>query len=376
MPITVRQAIPGALGRLAVMAGQARGQQLQASRDIQFTQMALAAQDRAAARQEAASNRAFAMQRAAATQMAKQRPVTPDLQERRRKLRQFVSEATAADIYDPRQIKQMQIFADLGDKKAVESIASELPPVSVRRQEIQQQLKAVTKMGQRDVSAIQQQLAAVNEQLGQKFDPSMQQYLRENPEFMAKFTTPEIQKLMTQQQQLEEQTAAVRERTIRMGQMLQLGLTVPEQMAFEARQEAQIEKQEAVQQRLELQRAGKVGGLTEREELTISMIRGRERDGRIATSKEIERLSKDLAPFTDESEKDHAERIIPVQTEIRLLELRRTASHASEKKQIEEFLKAGQKKTYVAGQIITGADGRRYRFTRYLDGKPMVEEIE
>ena len=376
MPITVRQAIPGVLGRLAVMAGQARGRQLQAGRDIQFTQMALAAQDRAASMRAAASDRAFAMQRAAATQMARQRPAEPGLQERRRKARRFVSEAEAADIYDPRQIKQMQIFADLGDEKAVRSIAGELPPVTARRQEIRQQLEAVTKIGQRDVSAIQQQLATVNEQLGQKFDPSMQRYLRENPEFMAQFTTPEIQKLMSQQQQLEEQVAEVRERTVRTGQLLQLGITVPEQMAFEARREAQIEKQEMAQQRLEIQRAGKIGGLTERQELAIDVIRDRERDGRVAMGREIERLSKDLAPFTDEKEKEHAKRIISVQTEIRLLELRRTASHASEKMQIEEFLKTRQKKTYVAGQIITGADGRQYRFTRYLNGKPMVEEIE
>lgn len=376
MPIVVRQAIPGVLGRLAVMAGEARGRQLQAGRDIQFTQMALAAQDRAAAMRVAASDRAFAMQQAAATQRARQRPAEPGLQERRRKARQFVSEAEAADIYAPAQIKQMQIFADLGDEAAVRSIAGKLPAVTARRQEIQQQLEAVTQIGQRDVSAIQQQLAAVNEQLGQKFDPSMQRYLRENPEFMAQFATPKIQELISQQQQLEEQVAAVRERTIRMGQMLQLGVTVPEQMAFEARQEAQIAKQEATQQRLEVQRMGKIGGLTERQELAISVIRDRERDQRIAMGREIERLSKDLAPFTDESESDHTERIKSVQTEIRLLELRRTASYASEKKQIEEFLKTEQKPIYTAGQIITGADGRRYRFTRYLDGKPMVEEIE
>ena len=374
MPITVRQAIPGVLGRLAVMAGQARGRQLQMDRDLRFTQIALAAQDRAAAVGMAARDRAFAMRRAAATQIAEQRPVTPDTRRQRQDLRQFVSEAKAANIYAPGQIKQMQIFASLGDESAVRSIARQLPQATVRRREIQEQAQMVAEIGRRDVSAIQQQLAAVNKQLGQKFAPSMQRYLREHPEYMEKFTTPKIQELMSQQQQLEEQVAAVRERTIRTGQLLQLGVTVPEQMEFERRQEAELVRQDLAQQRLLAQRAGRIGGLTERDELTIDVIRDRERDQRSAIDREITRLSKDLVPFKDDSESEHLKRIRPIQTEIRLLELRRTASHASEKKQIEKFLGKGRE---TITSIVTDAAGQRWRFTgRYQNNKPLYEAIE
>ena len=382
MPIVVRQAIPGVLGRLAVRAGQARRQQLQMDRDIQFTQIALAAQDRAAAIGAAARDRAFAMQRAAATQIARQRPAVPDARQQRQRLRQFVSEAKAADIYDPAQIKQMQIFADLGDEGAVRSIAGRLPPVSARRRELEEQAQTVAEIGKRDVSAIQQQLAAVNEQLGQKFEPPMQRYLRENPEFMARFTSPKIQELMAQQQQLEEQIAAVRERTIRTGRMLQLGITVPEQRAFEMKQRAELERQEAARQRRLAQQVGRVGGLTEREELAVDVIRDRERDKRTAIGREITRLSKGLAPFEDESESDQLKRIGPIRTEIRMLELRQTASHANEKMQIETFLRRDEKTTgrpekFIRGTIYTNTAGQRARFMGYDEtGQPLMDLVE
>lgn len=382
MPIVVRQALPGVLGRLAVRAGRARGQQLQMARDIQFTQIALTAQDRAAAVGAAARDRAFAMQRAAATQIARQRPAEPGLQDRRRKARRFVSEAKAADIYDPAQIKQMQIFADLGDEKAVRSIAGELPPVTVRRRELEKQAEVVAEIGKRDISTIQKQLAAVNEQLGEKFAPSMQQYLRGHPEFMEKFTTPKIQELMSQQQQLEEQITEVTERTAGMGRMLQLGITVPEQMVFEQRQEAALERQEAAQQRLEIQRTRGIGGLTKREELTIDIIRDRALGDRTAIGKEIERLSKGLAPFEDESEKEHLLRTGPIRAEIQLNELKITASHANEKKQIEVFLRGGggtqgRPEKFVAGVIYTNAAGQRARFTGYDEtGQPILDVMD
>ena len=382
MPITVRQAIPGVFSRLAVMAGQARGRQLQAGRDIQFTQIALAAEDRAAAIGAASRDRAFAMQRAAATQIARQRPAVPDARKQRQELRRFVSEAEAADIYDPAQLKQMRIFADLGDEGAVRSIAGRLPPVSAKRLELREQAENVAEIGKRDVSAIQQQLAAVNEQLGQKFAPSMQRYLRENPEFMEKFTTPKIQELMSQQQQLEEQVAAVRERTIRTGQLLQLGISVPEQMEFERRQEAELVRRGEAEQRRLIQQTRGIGGLTKREELTIDMIRDRALEDRTAIGKEIIRLSKGLVPFTDESESDHAKRIGPIQEEIRIEELKIAALHANEKRQIEEFLRGGggtqgPPKTYIKGTIYTNAAGQRARFTGYnAAGQPLMDLVE
>ena len=380
MPITVRQTPVGALGQLAVMAGQARAQQLQMGRDIQLMSITMAAQAREAdvTARRAATEQAFKLQRAAATQIAKQRPVTPDMRTRRQELRRFVSGAETAGIYEPRQIKQARIFADLGDEQAVRSILGKLPEIAkptARRRELQEQVKAVTEIGKSEISEFQEQLDTITKQLEKRFTPGMQKLLRERPELMAT-VSPDVQESLVQQQQLEEQISETRERTTGMKQMLQLGLAVPEQMAFEARQEAQTIKQQEAKERLQIQRARGVGGLTEREELAIDLLRDRERDQRTVINREITRLSKDLAPFTDEADdpEAHAERIKPIQAQIRQLSLERMASHGRESKQIAELLK-GDKKTLT--QVVTDANGQRWRFTgRYRDGKPIYEAIE
>jgi len=375
MPITVRQTPVGALGRLAVMAGQARAQQLQMGRDIQLMSMTMAAGERGAdiAAQRAATEQAFNLQSAAAAQIARQRPVTPDVQAQRQNLRQFVSKAETAKIYEPRQIKQAKIFADLGDEEAVRSILGRLPEgikPTARRRELQEQLAAVTKMGERDISGVQQQLDVINEQLRKQFDPEAIEFLRKNP----RFADPKTQKLFDQQQELEEAAAQIAKRTAETGQLIQMGLSIPEQMALEARQEAQLIKQKETEERLEIQRTRGAGGLTEREELAIDVMRDRERDQRTVIDREIARLSKDLAPFKDEDEDDHTERIKPIQKQIQQLSLKQIASHGRESRQIAEFLKRDEK---VLTQTVTDANGQRWRFTgRYRSGKPLYEAIE
>jgi hypothetical protein len=393
MPITVRQALAGPLGRLAIRAGEVRGQQIQAARDIQLTSIAAAAQSRAWEIDAAARNRAFALQRAGAAQIAKQREVEPDTRAQRQRLQKFVSEAEEAGIYEPAQLKQMQIFANLGDAAAVRSIAGKLSQPTVRRRELQQQLEAVTETGRSGVSKIQRQLDTVNNQwnkvtgqLGKQFTPGTQQLFLERPEYM-KTVSPDVQKLLIRQQQLDEQRqqlkgqiAAVTERTAKMGQMIQMGMSIPEQVAFETRQKAQLVKEEDREYRRLVQQTRGIGKLTDREELYIDMIRDEEQGRRTALDREIARLSKELVPFEDEADdpEKHAKRIGPIQGQIQTFRLTRMASFANEKRKVEEFLrnKSKQKQAYTPGQIITGANGRRYRFTRYLNGKPMVKEIE
>ena len=351
MPITVRQAIPGVLGRLAVKAGQARGQQLRMGRDIQLASIAMAAQTRAWDIDAADRAQTFALQRAGAAQIARQRPVAPDIREQQQKLRQFVSKAEKTGIYDPRQIKQARIYADLGDVSAVRSILGKLPEVAKptsRQRELQRQTTAITKIGENEISKLQEQRDVINKRLGTQFTPGIQQLLRERPEFMAT-VSPDVQEALAQQQQLEEQISAIKERTAGMKKMLQLGLAVPEQMALEARQEAQLIKQRETKERLEIQRTRGAGGLTEREELAIDVMRDQERDRRTAINREIARLSNDLAPFKDEADDPdkYEKRIGPIKSQITVLELKRTASYGNEKEQIEVFLREGQKKTNV-----------------------------
>ena len=372
MAITVKHTPVGALGRLAVQAGQARGQQVRMSRDIQLTQIAMAAEDRVAAIGMAAQDRSFALQQAAATQMAKKRPITREDRSRKQELRRAVSQAKTAGVYTPAQIKQMQIFADMGDAGAVRSILGKLDRPSARRVEIQEQLGALEEFSRGDIAGVQPQLNEINKQLSLRFTPQAQQFLRENP----KFAEPEIKELLDQQQQLEAQVTEAKERIAGRKQLLQLGLTIPEQMAFEARQEAQLTKQEESQLRRLERQAEKVTKITDVEELAIDTMRDREKERRSNIGREISRLSKDLAPFAKEKEKDTEERIKPIQEQIRQLELERIASFGMEKNAVETFLRS--RGPTDLKKVVTDATGQRWRFTgRYReDGKPIYEVIE
>ena len=379
MPITVRQSLAGLVGQLAVQAGQVRGRQLQMARDFQLTSLMRAAQERgadvAARRVERERDRVFAIQRAGAAQIARQRPVEPDILAQRQRLKQFVSEAEAAEIYEPAQLKQAQIFANLGDTRMVQSILGKLPQPTARRRELEEQLTAVTEIGRRETSELQKQLDIVTSKLDKQFTPATQRLLRERPEYM-ETVSPDVQESLALQQQLGGQIAAIRGRTATMGQRLELGLSIPEQMAFETRQEAQLARQEDIEHKRILQQAREAGELTEREELAIDVMRDRERDIRTAINKEISRLAATLAPFEDEADDPdkHAERIKPVQEQIRQLELERVKSFASEKRQVEEYLRRDKK---AMTPIVTDATGTRWRFTgRYRNGKPLYEEIE
>lgn len=237
--IIVRQAAVGTLGRLAVMAGQARGRQLQAGRDIQFTQIALAAQDRAAAMRAAASDRAFAMQRAAATQIARQRPTTPDTRAQQQRLRQFVSEAEAADIYDPRQIKQMQIFADLGDERAVRSIAGQLPLIKppARQKELMRQSRAFSGITQQTINPLQRELTDINRQISTRYGgATTQQWVEERPEVIPEKDRGRFQKLFARRRELSAQVSQVEQQAEQVQQRIQLGFTIPRQESLRLQQ--------------------------------------------------------------------------------------------------------------------------------------------
>ena len=383
MPIIVSHTPVGALGRAALLAGQAQASQLQAGRDIQLTSMAMAARNQAAqiaasermqaaqiAASERAQDRTFALQQANGAAMARQRPTEPSAQAQQQKLRRAVSEAEESGAYEPMQIKQMRIFANMNDEQAVRSLLGRLPELPARQQEMERQTKTLNQITAARTAPLTKQLDTIMATLGKQFAPEAQQMLRENPQF----ADEETQTLFAQQDQLESQVAEIENKAAAMKQMIQFGVSMPEQLAIERQQQAQFEKQEAIQQQRIIEQTRESGRLSDREELAIDTMRDQEKDQRTAIDREITRLSKDLAPFKDESEKEMVKRIIPIQAQIRQLELQKITSFAREKKQIGEFLGAG--KANIT-QVVTDATGQRWQFTgKYQNGKPVYRTIE
>ena len=379
MPIVVKQSPVGIIGQLSVMAGQARGQQLRADRDLQFTSMALAAEDRAAQIGMAAHDRLFAIQQAGAAQIARQRPATPDTRAKQGDLQQFVSEARSSGIYSPAQIKQAGIFAKLGDAGSVRSILSKLPTpaqapaVPAAEQERQRQLRAVTNLRDQNIKALTAQFDKLGEKYEGRFDKAAQRFYVTRPE-MDRFLSAEDQKTMAAQRELQEKINDVAEQTGKAQQLLKLGLSIPAQMKFESDQETALVRQDLAEQRIAIQRARGTGGLTEEDNARIDLMRDREREQRTVLDREVARLTKDLAQFDKESDKDYAERVKPVQARIQQLSLERVASHAREKKQFEGFIR--RDKSGVT-PMVTDKAGQRWRFTgRYQNGKPLYEAVE
>ena len=182
MPIKVKHGAVGALGRAAVSAGQAAASQMQASRDIQLTSMAMAAQsrtweieargregayNRAAAGREGEANRAFALQRAALS-----RPAGGGNLAERQQLNRAVADAKASGIYTPIQLAQMQIAANSGDKVMFRGIASKVEEPSARRQELQQQAIASGASAQKNIDVLQRRLGEVKERIS-RYRPGM-----------------------------------------------------------------------------------------------------------------------------------------------------------------------------------------------------------
>lgn len=374
MPITIKHGAVGTLGRLAVRAGQVRGQQLKMSRDIQLMGMVMASQERGA---DAAAKRAFRFQEAGAAQVARQ-PAEPDTLALRQKLRRFVSEAKASKIYDPAQIKQMEIFAKIGDEKAVRSIAGRLPQATVRRQELQNQMGALEKITGQSISAIKQQLDIINEQLGKQFTPGTQRLLRERPDFMTS-VSPKVQELLAQQQQLEEQIVGITEQATLAKRMIGLGISFPEQAAIERRRLEQMEQKKALDLKQLIAQNTRTGKLTDTQDLQIDLMRGPERTVRNLIGNEITRLRKELVPLEGETEggKKYLKRTEPIQIEVSMLMSELTKSHGRESSKVAGFVLelGGQKGTAVPKTYIT-PDGRKFRFSgEYEDGKPQYDLI-
>lgn len=223
MPIIVRQEPPiSLLTRLAVQAGQRVG-------GISAGQ-ALAMQERGAdiAAERASQERVFELQRTLATQVAKTQK-EPDILAARQKLRRTISQAEQTGIYRPEQISQMQIFADLGDEEAVRQLlGTGVRKPSEQRIELEQQLSALHQVTVQHHTELQSQLDEIDKQL------------------LRPHKAAEAISLMAKRQSLLDAQKQVVEGARQREQLLQMGISIPQQLTAERQEEQFAVRQEAV----------------------------------------------------------------------------------------------------------------------------------
>lgn len=399
MPFVVQHTPVGLLTRLAVEAGQVRRQDIQAQRDIQIQQMAWARAERGAdiaarraeqqqaqafALRRAEQAQTFALQRVGAARIARERPVTEKAVIDREQLRQTVLEAKEAGIYRPEQIKQMKIFADLGDAPGVRRVLGNLPRPTARRQELQRQTEVVTQIATGSIKPLQEQLDMVEKQLYERFTPETVQLFRERPEYME--TAPEeTRELMEQQQQLRDQITQIQQQTAQTQQMLRIGVSIPEQMAARAGREAQVAKILIDEHKRQTAAAT---GITQRQKLAIDVVRDARKDERRRINKDITNLDSEMLPFVDregrptESSEDYRQRIEPLRLQKQELENWRMKSENKEKKEIEAILQPEvardkTKKKYELNKVYKNSAGTRMRYIGVNEqGQHQFREID
>ena len=380
MPIKIKYTPVGALGQAAVSAGRAAASQMQASRDIQLTSMAMAAQSQKwqieAREREGLANRAFAMQRAASTGVAR-RPVTGDALAERQQLNRAVADAKATGAYTPVQLAQMQIAANLGDKVAFRGIMSKVEEPSARRQELGKQAVTVEAIANKGIGVIQRRIDALNKQMEKNFSPEAQQFLRENP----RFAPSEVKAAFTEQQRLEDEIRGIQERAGEKLQALGLGVDIPQQIAFGMRQEARVTRAEAVEQKRVDKQVADAEKLTAVQRANISTVRRHSKEIRDDIDREITLLKRDFGQYEKESDAEYAAREQSIWDQVADSERKKMGVFTEEKDSIQKIMetatKALTKGKYAVGQVYTNSLGQRVRFLGYDDsGNPQGEVLD
>ncbi|MCK5611417.1 hypothetical protein KAR91_56625 [Candidatus Pacearchaeota archaeon] len=232
MPIRIKYGAVGALGRAAVSAGRAQASQAQASRDIQLTSMAMAAQSRTweieARGRERVADRAFAMQRAASTGVAR-RPATGDALAERQQLKQAAIDAIGTGVYTPIQERQMTIFANLGDKVGLRGVIGSPPEPSSKQRGLIEQEQAVRDMGVRQTQSFRDRVLQIKADIDERYSAEAQEFLRENPRFIPE----DVKELFIEQQTLFNQIEGAEQSIGKSIQGIRLGVPIVDQMKFE-----------------------------------------------------------------------------------------------------------------------------------------------
>ncbi len=281
MPITIQHGPVGAIARLALETGRgrrrSRERELRVSRDLQIAQLSLASQSRGIAGRRPQT---FALQRAGARQIARQQP---DTLGQRRELRRFVAEAKSAGIFTPDQIKQAEIFANLGDATATRSILGKLPKTldaarpTARQKELTRQSTAIEGMLQKSTAPHREELNEINRRISLRFPDAESQQKAEmggvllpediRVQFLNDFARRrQLQGLITQQ---EQQTEAIQ-------QGLQMGFTISDQKARVLKEVTARQRSAAAVRRAEIRRVNRIEGRNQRTiENELRPLRGR-----------------------------------------------------------------------------------------------------
>ncbi len=263
MAFVIRHTPVAALGRLALAAGRAQGRQAQASRDLQFVSMADAASDRAAAigLNAQSQDRAFTFQQAAAEQVAARRPVTVDTTTQRQTLNQTIAAAKKTGVYSSTQIKQMKLFATLGDEGSVRAILRQPPRPAAKtaaQKERAQQTEALGITTRNALAPLQQELVDVNQQISERYQGEEIQRLIES----GRVSIPEADRekfegLFAKRRELNTRIETVRQESDQVQGQLDRGFSIPAQEA------ARIRKTNK-EQRLKAERARNIEGRKQR----------------------------------------------------------------------------------------------------------------
>ena len=282
MPIIVQHEPFGLLPRLAVEAGEAERRQ-------RGVAMGLALQEQAAARAERLAGRRqeeaqFALQRAMAARIgAAQEEKEPDILQSRNRLRRVITLAEQSGAYSPQQLSQLQIFADLGDEQSVRQI---LGDVSSKQQERERQIAVLHELSAQDLQNVQEQIDAIEKKLSTEWQGTNSSFI-EAP-------TATYFNLKQQQEALIAAKDQIVRTAQRREQLLQAGLTLPEQLAIERKGEEQAVKQTQWMERQQIQtavrqRTEKIRALTK--DVATGMVEPEVADAQIRTlQQEIDQL--------------------------------------------------------------------------------------
>lgn len=383
MPIVVQHAPATLVGQLAVQVGRGRGRERQMTRDMQLTQMMMQAQERgadvAAARAERAEERTFALQRGLATRMARARPGKPSIQAQRQLLRNVVSEAKRSGVYGPGQVKRMEFLSELGDEASVRKLLAEKPlrrpvePSTIRERELKRQTTVMTKLVKKSVNELKFQIEDINTQIEDTlgYGPAMQALAERQPSLIPENFRESFVAMFAQRRKLQGQITDITQRAATHQQLLAFGVTMPEQLEAEMKQQAESQR---LALKLAERQAEQVGELTDRERLEARTISDLFDDSRRPIESEIRRLSRDLGKFVDEDDEEYQERITPVQQQITAYRRQLTLTYGEEKRQLAALYK--RRTPEDTRRAITDSRGVKWQLVGYENEEPVYEEVE
>jgi len=390
MAITIQHTPATLVGTMAAEAGRVQGRDRQMSRDMQLTQMMMAAGERGAdqASARAAKQQAYEFQRGLIAEASRvRRPGQPTGQKRpaadqREQFGKVIAEAEQAGIFEDQQVKRMKLLNSLGDFEGIRRIIAAKPPTkrqiptTERERETKRQIGVIKTRTKQGVALLQKEIEKVEAELqdvkmsdgSPQYPKRTRDFMRENPEFIPLGAKP----LFDKQQQLQQQITKVTKQASSRLAMLEYGITVSEQLDLELTQQ---EKAGRTAERALDRSQRQAGRLTETQELGIDMTRDTAKGLRTRLTAENKRLRKDAEQYEDEDEDDFVERIVPIHAQIKVNDDLIMRTFAQEKKAVGRLIQ--QDKVPPQGKTFTDSTGQKWEFVRYkTNGQPGYRRVQ